>query len=473
VTEDELNNALRELSSTQAQLQKEKSTNREMREDMERATGRLAKNLSRLELLEKKIAYSDLFMQAKDVKCWKKDSDKEVKALNLRILQAVTILEQMQRSGRLQLTTNPQEAAPKEEFHCDFSQQKTKPGILIQDGKVINVPPPSNAGAIPKRGDKDSPSFLEKREADSSLRTHNKQLLNQLETERKRRREAENEVDELKAALKDQRKTIERLHENRRSDPSANVDVNAAVRAKSDSAFTQSRIKELEDIIAMKVDENMNLQKAVEKERQRADLNEKEINRAEKDLRETKRRTEDEKNEDLRDLIKKHFDDGIGKTTNVNVDVMKSYIRDLEGQLENPDNAALMRRIDACIEKVDSLEKEKKGLKEYILNVHKKMEDQEKNTDLICKRLEYATQKNENLEIRRREFEQVADRMTEARNRLQEEFDNFKRSVETGLGNLNEEIPEVVEEEDADFELTEEDMQNIDPTELEEFLKNF
>ena len=36
-----------------------------MREDMERATGRLAKNLSRLELLEKKIAYSDLFMQAK------------------------------------------------------------------------------------------------------------------------------------------------------------------------------------------------------------------------------------------------------------------------------------------------------------------------------------------------------------------------------------------------------------------------
>ena len=47
------------------------------------------------------------------------------------------------------------------------------------------------------------------------------------------------------------------------------------------------------------------------------------------------------------------------------------------------------------------------------------------------------------------------------------------RSVETGLGNLNEEIPEVVEEEDADFELTEEDMQNIDPTELEEFLKNF
>ena len=41
------------------------------------------------------------------------------------------------------------------------------------------------------------------------------------------------------------------------------------------------------------------------------------------------------------------------------------------------------------------------------------------------------------------------------------------------MGNLNEEIPEVVEEEDADFELTEEDMQNIDPTELEEFLKNF
>ena len=39
----------------------------------------------------------------------------------------------------------------------------------------------------------------------------------------------------------------------------------------------------------------------------------------------------------------------------------QSYIRDLESQLENPDNAALMRRIDACIEKVDSLEKEKKG----------------------------------------------------------------------------------------------------------------
>ena len=36
-----------------------------MREDMERATGRLAKNLAKLELLEKKISYSDLFIQAK------------------------------------------------------------------------------------------------------------------------------------------------------------------------------------------------------------------------------------------------------------------------------------------------------------------------------------------------------------------------------------------------------------------------
>ena len=44
-----------------------------------------------------------------------------------------------------------------------------------------------------------------------------------------------------------------RMHENRRSDPSANVDVNAATRFKSDAAFTQARIKELEDVIAMKV----------------------------------------------------------------------------------------------------------------------------------------------------------------------------------------------------------------------------
>ena len=44
--------------------------------------------------------------------------------------------------------------------------------------------------------------------------------------------------------------------------------------------------------------------------------------------------------------------------------------------------------------------------------------------------------------------------------------------METGLGNLNQEIP-IVEDDDEDFELTEEDMENIDPTELEEFLKNF
>ena len=75
-------------------------------------------------------------------------------------------------------------------------------------------------------------------------------------------------------------------------------------------------------------------------------------------------------------------------------------------------------------------------LKEYILNVHKKMEEQEKDTDLICKRLENANQKNENLEIRRREFEQIADRMTDARNRLQEEFDNFKRYEKTFAANF-------------------------------------
>ena len=66
-------------------------------------------------------------------------------------------------------------------------------------------------------------------------------------------------------------------------------------------------------------------------------------------------------------------------------------------------------------------------LKEYVIDVHKKLEDQEKDTELICKRLEYANEKNENLEIRRREFEQIADRMTDARNRVQEELDNFKR----------------------------------------------
>lgn len=476
-TEDELNQALRELSNTQTQLQKEKSSNREMREDVERATGRLAKNLAKLELLEKKIAYSDLFMQAKDVKCWKKDSDKEVKELNLRILQAVTILEQMQRSGRLQLSSLPQEAPAKEEFHCECCQQKSKAGVLIQDGKVINVPPP-NAGAVPKQG----PTYLEKREADSSFRAQNKQLLSQIEAERKRRRETESEVDELKTALKDQKKTIERLHENRRADPSANVDVNAAVRARADSAFTQSRIAELEEVIAMKVDENANLQKAVEKERQRADLNEKEVNRVEKEAREVRRNKDDEKNLELRQLIKKYFDagSGPGPTANVNVEVMKSYIRDLEGQLETPDNAAFLKRIDACIERVDFLEKEKKGLKEYVINLHKKLEDQEKDTELICKRLEYANEKNENSEIRRRQFEQIAERMTEARDRVQEEYDNFKRSVENGLGNLNDEIIAepaiegvVEEDDDEDLELTEEDLDHIDPSELEEFLKNF
>lgn len=469
--ESELSEALRQLSNTQTQLQQEKSTNREMKVDIDRATGRMTKNLAKLELIEKKIAYSDLFMQAKDVKYCNKDSNKEVKALNLRILQAVNILEQMQRSGRLQLTAKPVEAPPKEEFHCDCCQHKNKPGVLIQDGKVINVPP---TGAVPKQG---SSAYLEKRESDSSFRTQNRQLLSQVEAERKRRRESENEVDELKAALKEQRKTIERLHENRRADPSANVDVNASVRARADSAFTQTRIKELEDIIAMKVDENSSLQKAVEKERQRADLNEKEINRVEKDARLVGRKNETGRSEELRELVKKHFDDTTGPAINVNVDVMKSYIRDLEGQLENPDNAALLKRIDACIERVDSLEKEKKGLKEYVIDVHKKLEDQEKDTELICKRLEYANEKNENLEIRRREFEQIADRMTDARNRVQEELDNFKRSVETGLGSLNEQIPEAVEEEeeeeDADLELTVDDLENIDPTELEEFLKNF
>ena len=41
------------------------------------------------------------------------------------------------------------------------------------------------------------------------------------------------------------------------------------------------------------------------------------------------------------------------------------------------------------------------------------------------------------------------------------------------MGNLNQEIPVVEDEDDEDLELTEEDMENIDPTELEEFLKNF
>ena len=66
-------------------------------------------------------------------------------------------------------------------------------------------------------------------------------------------------------------------------------------------------------------------------------------------------------------------------------------------------------------------------LKEYVINLHKKLEDQEKDTELICKRLEYANEKNENSEIRRRQFEQIAERMTEARDRVQEEYDNFKR----------------------------------------------
>ena len=43
--------------------------------------------------------------------------------------------------------------------------------------------------------------------------------------------------------------------------------------------------------------------------------------------------------------------------------------------------------------------------------------------------------------------------------------------METGLGNLNQEIPD--EEVDEDVEITEEDLENIDPAELEEFLKNF
>ena len=41
------------------------------------------------------------------------------------------------------------------------------------------------------------------------------------------------------------------------------------------------------------------------------------------------------------------------------------------------------------------------------------------------------------------------------------------------MGNLNQEMPVVDDEDDEDLELTEEDMENIDPTELEEFLKNF
>ena len=61
------------------------------------------------------------------------------------------------------------------------------------------------------------------------------------------------------------------------------------------------------------------------------------------------------------------------------------------------------------------------------MNVHKKMEEQEKSTELICKRLEYANEKNDNLEIRRREHEQIAERMTEAKTRVQQEYDNFKR----------------------------------------------
>ena len=49
--------------------------------------------------------------------------------------------------------------------------------------------------------------------------------------------------------------------------------------------------------------------------------------------------------------------------------------------------------------------------------------------------------------------------------------------METGLVTLNEEIPDALAEDDgdldADLELTVEDLENIDPTELEEFLKNF
>ena len=36
-------------------------------------------------------------------------------------------------------------------------------------------------------------------------------------------------------------------------------------------------------------------------------------------------------------------------------------------------------------------------------------------------------EKNDNLEIRRREHEQIAERMTEAKTRVQQEYDNFKR----------------------------------------------
>ena len=43
----------------------EKSANRELKEDVDRATGRMAKSMAKLELIEKKIAYSDLFMQSK------------------------------------------------------------------------------------------------------------------------------------------------------------------------------------------------------------------------------------------------------------------------------------------------------------------------------------------------------------------------------------------------------------------------
>ena len=47
--------------------------------------------------------------------------------------------------------------------------------------------------------------------------------------------------------------------------------------------------------------------------------------------------------------------------------------------------------------------------------------------ELVCKRLEYANEKNENLEIRRRESEQIADQMKDASIRAQEELQNFKR----------------------------------------------
>lgn len=471
--EDELNEALKELTLSQNALQKEKSSNREMREIVETSSKRLAKNLGRLELLEKKIAYSDFFIQAKDVKCWKKDSDKEVKALALRIQKTVTTLEHLERTGFFQLQAQASEASsPPEDFHCDCCAQKEKSSVLIKDGKVIQLPP-QNAGAKTKTKTAEepvkSPPVAEtsaRKEFDANLRSQNRQLTGQIDTERKRRREAENEVDGLKSSVREAEKTIERLRENRKADPSASVDVNATARARADATFSQTRLRELQEVINLKDFENQTLHKEVETERQRADLNEKEINRVEKECRELKRNQDHEKFEGLHKKIKDHFEEG-DTGMKINVEVMKYYIKDLEDQVNSPDNDALLKRIDACIDKIDGLEKEKKGLKEYIVDVHKRLDESQKDMALVCKRLEYANEKNENLEIRRREFEKMADRMSEGRTRVQEEFDAFKRSVEAGLGELNEQIA------DEDVEINEEDLENIDPEELEAFLKNF